>query len=229
MEIEPSVPYDSDRDHYNALAAHAKKEHDEDMRPVIKNNIDISGYEADMGTPDFILELRKYIGHRPLWLIGVTACVFNKQGQVLLGQRSDTQQWALIYGINEPGEEPADTVVREVKEETEIDCLPTDLVSVKSSSRILTYENGDQTQYMDHLFLCRLADKGNEQPKVGDEESLAVGWFSLDKLPSNLADTSKERLDLVEQYLKAKDRGSDDGGKTIFTCTLAGQYHADTD
>lgn len=46
-----------------------------------------------MGTPDFILELRKYIGHRPLWLIGVTACVFNKQGQVLLGQRSDTQQW----------------------------------------------------------------------------------------------------------------------------------------
>lgn len=45
-----------------------------------------------MGTPDFILELRRYIGHRPLWLIGVTACVFNKQGQVLLGQRSDTQQ-----------------------------------------------------------------------------------------------------------------------------------------
>lgn len=45
VEIEPSVPYDSDRDHYNALAAYAKKEHDEDMRPVIKNNIDISGYE----------------------------------------------------------------------------------------------------------------------------------------------------------------------------------------
>ena len=32
VEIEPAVPYDSNRDHYNALAAYAKKEHDEDQR-----------------------------------------------------------------------------------------------------------------------------------------------------------------------------------------------------
>ena len=35
-EIEPVVPYDSNRDHYNALARLAKKEHDEDQRPAIK-------------------------------------------------------------------------------------------------------------------------------------------------------------------------------------------------
>ena len=34
-EIEPVVPYDSNRDHYNALAAYAKKEHDEDQRPAM--------------------------------------------------------------------------------------------------------------------------------------------------------------------------------------------------
>ena len=45
VEIEPAVPYDSNRDHYNALAAYAKKEHDEDQRPAIKNDIDISGYD----------------------------------------------------------------------------------------------------------------------------------------------------------------------------------------
>ena len=33
-EIEAAVPYDSNRDHYNALARLAKKEHDEDQRPV---------------------------------------------------------------------------------------------------------------------------------------------------------------------------------------------------
>jgi len=44
VEIEPVIPYDSDRDHYNQLAAYAKKEHDEDMRPAIRNDIDISGY-----------------------------------------------------------------------------------------------------------------------------------------------------------------------------------------
>ena len=45
VEIEPAVTYDSNRDHYNALAAYAKKEHDEDQRPAIKNDIDISGYD----------------------------------------------------------------------------------------------------------------------------------------------------------------------------------------
>ena len=53
-EIEPTVPYDSNRDHYNALARLAKKEHDEDQRPAIKNEIDIEGYD------------RIYIGY-PMW------------------------------------------------------------------------------------------------------------------------------------------------------------------
>ena len=45
VEIEPVLPYDGDRSHYNALSRYAKKEHDEDMRPAIKNKIDISGYD----------------------------------------------------------------------------------------------------------------------------------------------------------------------------------------
>ena len=36
MEIEPAVPYDSNRDHYNALAKLAKLEHDTNARPAIK-------------------------------------------------------------------------------------------------------------------------------------------------------------------------------------------------
>ena len=53
-EIEPAVPYDSDRDHYNALARLAKKEHDEDMRPEIRNEIPVADYD------------RIYIGY-PMW------------------------------------------------------------------------------------------------------------------------------------------------------------------
>lgn len=90
----------------------------------------------------------------------------------------------MVYGINEPGEEPADTVAREVKEETGVDVVVTDLVSVKSSRKVLTYANGDNTMYMDHLFICRPDPNGNTEPFVGDEESLSVGWFSPDALPS---------------------------------------------
>ncbi len=44
-EIKPVVPYDSNRDHYNALASLAKKEHDENQRPKIANEIDFDGYD----------------------------------------------------------------------------------------------------------------------------------------------------------------------------------------
>lgn len=114
-----------------------------------------------MSTPDFILELRKHIGHMPLWLIGITAYVTDGDGRVLLGRRLDTGEWALVYGINEPAEDPADTVAREVREETGVDVIPTDLVSVKASTRMVTYANGDQTQYLDLTYLCRLDPSGN--------------------------------------------------------------------
>ena len=116
-------------------------------------------------------------------------------------------EWAMVYGINEPGEEPADTVAREVKEETGVDVVVTDLVSVKSSRKVLTYANGDNTMYMDHLFICRPDPNGNTEPFVGDEESLNVGWFSPDALPEPLAATTVERMAYVREYLKAKANG----------------------
>lgn len=45
QEIVPAAAYDSNRDHYNALARLAKQEHDEDRRPEIAEPIDVSGYE----------------------------------------------------------------------------------------------------------------------------------------------------------------------------------------
>ena len=53
-EIIPAVPYDSDRSHYNALARYAKKEHDEDMRPAIREVLPIADYDTI------------YIGY-PMW------------------------------------------------------------------------------------------------------------------------------------------------------------------
>ena len=138
-----------------------------------------------MPTPEFVLELRKKIGHDLLWLMGVSGYVEDEQGRV----------------------EPADTVAREVKEETGVDVVVTDLVSVKSSRKVLTYANGDNTMYMDHLFICRPDPNGNTEPFVGDEESLSVGWFSPDALPEPLAATTVERMAYVREYLKAKANG----------------------
>ena len=148
-----------------------------------------------MPTPEFVLSLREKIGHDLLWLMGVSGYVEDEQGRVLLGRRSDTGEWAMVYGINE------------VKEETGVDVVVTDLVSVKSSRKVLTYANGDNTMYMDHLFICRPDPNGNTEPFVGDEESLSVGWFSPDALPEPLAATTVERMAYVREYLKAKANG----------------------
>ncbi|MET9503362.1 NUDIX domain-containing protein [Streptomyces sp. NPDC006259] len=132
-----------------------------------------------MATPDFIRELRTTAGHQLLWLPGVTALVFDDEGRVLLGRRSDTRKWAVIGGIPDPGEQPAACAVREVFEETAVRCEVERVVLVQALEPV-RYDNGDVCQYMDITFRCRAV--GGEA-RVNDDESLEVGWFAVDALP----------------------------------------------
>ncbi|GAB2909350.1 NUDIX hydrolase [Streptomyces mayteni] len=132
-----------------------------------------------MTTPDFIRELRVDIGNRLLFLPGVTAVVLDDDGQVLLGRRADNGQWALIAGIPELGEQPAETAVREVYEETAVRCVAERVLLVHTGDPV-RYPNGDRCQYLDITLRCRAL--GGEA-RVNDDESLEVGWFGLDALP----------------------------------------------
>ena len=132
-----------------------------------------------MTTPDFIRDLRASAGHQLLWLPGVTAVVFDDEGRVLLGRRSDNGRWSLVGGITEPGEQPAACAMREVEEETAVQCVVERLVLVQALKPV-TYDNGDVCQFMDITFRCRAV--GGEA-RVNDDESLEVGWFEVDALP----------------------------------------------
>ncbi|MGV9789183.1 NUDIX hydrolase [Streptomyces sp. NPDC003435] len=132
-----------------------------------------------MATPEFITELRATAGTQLLWLPGVTAIVFDDEGRVLLGRRTDTRKWSVVGGIPEPGEQPAACAVREVFEETAVHCVPERVVLVQALQPV-TYGNGDMCQYMDITFRCRAV--GGEA-RVNDDESLDVDWFAVDALP----------------------------------------------
>ena len=54
-----------------------------------------------MPIPEFIVELRELVGHRELWLPGVTAVVL-RDDEVLLVQRSDNLAWGPVTGIVDP-------------------------------------------------------------------------------------------------------------------------------
>jgi len=131
-----------------------------------------------MAAPDFVLELRKHIGHAPLWLIGVTAVVV-RDGEILLVQRADNGQWAPITGIVDPGEHPVEAAAREAREEAGVQIAVRRLASV-SVTELRAHVNGDQAQYLDHTVRC---DWVSGEAHVADDESVDVGWFPIEALP----------------------------------------------
>lgn len=159
--------------------------------PAVARNVVIPGKMGLMPIPEFIADLRSHIGHAPLWLSGVSAVVTDPAGRILLTRRADTDEWAVVSGVLEPGEEPARAVVREIAEETGVSAEVVRLTSVDVTPMI-TYPNGDQTTYLDVCFLVRHLEG---EPRVGDDENTAVAWFSPDDLPEPLAQTSRLRIE----------------------------------
>lgn len=132
-----------------------------------------------MPTPDFVLNLRAHIGHQMLWLSTAAGVVLD-EGRVLLVRRADNGAWTLPGGIIDPAEQPADAAVREVFEETGVVAVPESLASVRVA-RPATYPNGDQVQYLELVFRCRPVSGA---ARVNDSESIEVGWYPLDGLPT---------------------------------------------
>jgi 8-oxo-dGTP pyrophosphatase MutT (NUDIX family) len=147
---------------------------------------------SGMPISPYLYSLRQVVGHRMLLLPGVTAVVFDDAGRLLLGRRADNGTWALIAGCVDPGEQPAETVVREVYEETAVHVVPERITSVLTQPPN-TYPNGDRTEFVDITFRCRAI--GGEA-KVNDDESLAVGWFALSDLPP-INEMNRQRIELA--------------------------------
>lgn len=132
-----------------------------------------------MPIPEYVRSIREKIGTDLLWLPGVAAVVVNEAGEVLLGRRADTGEWASIAGILEPGEQPADAIVREIREEAGVEAEVLHLLALRTDEPV-RYPNGDAAQYLTILFLCRYV---SGEAHVADDESLEVAWFTPDALP----------------------------------------------
>ena len=131
-----------------------------------------------MPASDYVKKLRAHVGHDLLMFPTVSAVVLNDRGEILLGQRSDNHQWSVIAGLIDPGEQPADALVREVLEETGVEVKIERVAGVALHQ--VVYPNGDHCHMVNTWFRCRAV--GGEA-RVNDTESIAVGWFAPDALP----------------------------------------------
>ena len=134
-----------------------------------------------MTASPYVTALRAHIGNDLLLLPGASAVVRDDQGRILFLRRGDDGTWSLPAGMIEPGEQPADAVLREILEETGIIAEIERLSGVAMHESV--YPNGDHCQYLSVWFRCR-AVGGTARPD--GEESLEVAWFAPDALPDGL-------------------------------------------
>lgn len=114
----------------------------------------------------------------------VVAIVQDDQGRVLMIHKTDNDKWALPGGGHDPGESIADTVVREVKEETGYDVeVETITGTYTNPNHVMSYDDGEVRQQFSLAFRARLL--GGE--KRTSSESKEVEWLTPEQI---------ERLDL---------------------------------
>jgi ADP-ribose pyrophosphatase YjhB (NUDIX family) len=106
----------------------------------------------------------------------VNVVVTNEAGDILLIRRSDNDNWALPGGAIDLGESLIQAAVREVKEETGIDCEITGLVGIYTDPKhIILYTSNNEARQEFSIVLTASGVGGEPTPS---DESVEVDWLS---------------------------------------------------
>jgi ADP-ribose pyrophosphatase YjhB (NUDIX family) len=112
--------------------------------------------------------------------VAVAAVVGNDRGEILLTQRADSGWWLYPVGWADVGYSPSEIAVKEVLEETGIECEPVSLIAVLDGLRL----GFARVPMYSLVFHCRMI--GGEL-KGHPLETSAVGFYARDALPQPLA------------------------------------------
>lgn len=113
--------------------------------------------------------------------IGACAIIFDERDRVLLSHRCDLDLWNLPGGGVESGELPTEAVIRETREETDLDVVIERLVGV--------YGKKDRDELV-FAFTCRVV---GGQFSVTDETDESR-YFQVNAIPPNTSPKQVERI-----------------------------------
>jgi ADP-ribose pyrophosphatase YjhB (NUDIX family) len=90
-------------------------------------------------------------------VVGSSAVVVDDEGRILLQRRSDSGNWALPGGAMDIGETFAQSVVREVMEETGFDVRIERIVGIYSDpGHVFAYDDGEVRQEFNICLACKI-------------------------------------------------------------------------
>lgn len=109
----------------------------------------------------------------------VVAIVRDPQNKILMIHKTDNDKWALPGGGHEFGESIAETVIREVLEETGYLVEVEKVTGLYTNPRhVMAYDDGEVRQQFSIAFLARVISGGARTSSESDK----VEWLTMEQL-----------------------------------------------
>ena len=146
---------------------------------------------------NYLGELRKLVGHRPLLMVGATVLIMDNENRLLLLKRVDNEFWGPPGGAVELGEVVEEAAKRETFEETGLEICKMALLGIFSDpEQFYRYPSGDEVYNVTIVYLCREA-----YGKVHlSSEHTEWHWFALSEIPEDLSPPIKP---IIEQFKRS--------------------------
>ncbi len=142
---------------------------------------------------NYIMDLRKEVGHRPLLQVGASVIVEDPFGRILLQLRSDNRCWGYAGGSVELDEEVEEAAKRELYEETGLVAEELSIFGIFSGKDThYIYPNGDEVSNVDIVFICKRYS-GDLKCQEGEVDKLM--FFDAANLPNNISPPLRKAIE----------------------------------
>ncbi|MFJ2893599.1 NUDIX hydrolase [Streptomyces sp. NPDC087218] len=149
---------------------------------------------------NYVAELRRLVGTRPLILPGTSVLILDRAGRVLLVERTDIPGWGLPGGLMEPGESFETTGRREVREELGLELDEVSLLDVFSGPEYyFRYDHGDEVFNVTAAFTA----VARGELRIHEDEIRSAVYFPVDELPEHVIDPE---MPILRHYLEKRRR-----------------------